>query len=117
MKARRDGIHAMNNGRLEVDIEDAEHVNGVKNHTQHNQPSLPRLQPFPSTRYARSSTPLYVSVPQNPIATTHVLALALYCFTLTFSAKGLKAELGRVLPGLVPDLEDLRRSNLPSLCF
>lgn len=48
-KTRCDGMHAMNNGGFEVDIEDAEHVNGVKNHTQDNQPSLSPLQPIPST--------------------------------------------------------------------
>ena len=33
MKARCDGIHAMNDWGFEVDIEDTEHVNGVKNNT------------------------------------------------------------------------------------
>lgn len=38
----------MNNGGLEVDVEDAEHVNSVKNDADYHQPSLFRLQPFSS---------------------------------------------------------------------
>jgi len=47
-EARSDGIDAMDDGSLEIDIENAEHVNGVKNDAQRHQPSLPSPQPLSS---------------------------------------------------------------------
>ena len=38
----------MDNGGLEVDIENAEHVNSVKNDTQNHKPCLSPLEPFSS---------------------------------------------------------------------
>lgn len=49
IEARSDRVQAMNNGGLEVDIEDTEHVNSVKNDTKNHKPCLSPLQPFASS--------------------------------------------------------------------
>lgn len=38
----------MDNGSLEVDVENAQHVDGVKNDTQNDKPPFLALQPFSS---------------------------------------------------------------------
>lgn len=43
-EARGDGIHAVDDGGLEVDVEDAEHVDGVEDDSKCNQPHLPPLR-------------------------------------------------------------------------
>lgn len=44
-----DGIHAMDNGGLEVDIENAEHVDGVQGDAERHQPRLPPPAPPPAS--------------------------------------------------------------------
>jgi len=53
-KARSDGIDAVDNGSLEIDVKIAEHVNGVEDDAQHHQPSLPSPHPV-------SSAPFFIS--------------------------------------------------------
>lgn len=38
-----DGVHAVDDGALEVDVEDAQHVDRVQSDPEENQPSLPTL--------------------------------------------------------------------------
>lgn len=42
-KALGDGIHAVDNGGFEVDVEDAKHVDGVQHDPQGHQPPFPPL--------------------------------------------------------------------------